>query len=94
VVKLQTLLKRYKSEFSFILYPPTTLNPHSLLLWHQPEATQRLFTMLCLGFVMSLFLSTSYLLTFIGLGAGVKLFITDTIYRRYPKVGHESTPSA
>ncbi|XP_064400185.1 GRAM domain-containing protein 4-like isoform X2 [Halichondria panicea] len=58
----------------------------NLLLWHQPEATRRLFFFICAACVASLFLSNSYMLTLVGLFVGFKLFIIDNIYRKYPKV--------
>jgi hypothetical protein len=89
------------------IFPPSSI--FSLFLWHYPEATKRLYTMLCSFFVLSLIfpnrwtltlvgmaavsifnyaMITSSLLTalFIGFGIGIKLFIIDNVYRKYPKV--------
>ncbi|XP_065909378.1 GRAM domain-containing protein 4-like [Dysidea avara] len=58
----------------------------NLLLWREPEATMKLYKALCMYFVVSLFVSNSYMFTLIGLGIGLKLFVTDRIYSKYPKV--------
>ena len=79
----------------------------SLFLWYHPEATKRLYTMLCSFFIVSLILPngwtlmlvgmvtvsifsnimvTSLTALFIGFGIGIKLFIIDNVYRKYPKV--------
>ncbi|CAI8031704.1 GRAM domain-containing protein 4, partial [Geodia barretti] len=61
----------------------------NLWLWRQPEATTKLYIALLLFLLVSLFLPNSYTLTFIGLFAGMKLFIVDNIYRKYPRVQEE-----
>ena len=78
------------------------MSSFSLLLWREPEATMKLYKALCMYFVVSLFVSNSYMFTligevyqwlavllyclFLGLGIGLKLFVTDRIYSKYPKV--------
>jgi hypothetical protein len=61
----------------------------NLWLWHQPEATRKLYIALLVFLLVTLFLPNSYTLTFIGLFAGMKLFIVDNIYRKYPRVQEE-----
>jgi hypothetical protein len=61
----------------------------NLVLWRQPEATRKLYIALLVFLVVSLFLPNSYTLTLIGLGIGMKLFIVNNIYSKYPRVQEE-----
>ncbi|KAL4226208.1 GRAM domain-containing protein 4 [Mactra antiquata] len=57
----------------------------NLLTWKH-EGTRRVFTMLCLAFLATLFVPTSFLWRFMGLGFGIKIFIVNGIYNKYPKI--------
>nr|XP_058960908.1 GRAM domain-containing protein 4-like isoform X1 [Pocillopora verrucosa] len=58
----------------------------NLLTWQHPLATRKLFTVLNIAFVASLGLRGPTLFTLLGLSFGVKLFIVNPIYHRFPKV--------
>lgn len=58
----------------------------SLLTWQHPEATRKLFTALCFALLASLGFRGPTLFMLIGLFLGIKLFIVNPIYHRFPKV--------
>lgn len=58
----------------------------NLLTWQHPVATRKLFTVLNVAFVASLGLKGPTLFMLIGLSFGIKLFIVNPIYHRFPKV--------
>ncbi|XP_059143166.1 GRAM domain-containing protein 4-like [Physella acuta] len=58
----------------------------SLLTWRHPEASRQLLLAFSAAFITSCILPTNYLFFYAGLATGVKLFIIDYIYNRFPKV--------
>lgn len=58
----------------------------NLLNWHHPEATGRLFIALCIALAASLLLKGPTLFMLIGLFLGIKFFVINPIYNRFPKV--------
>lgn len=58
----------------------------NLLTWKHPEATGKLFIALCTALVASLVLRGPTLFMLIGLFLGIKFFIINPIYHRFPKV--------
>ncbi|KAJ7377647.1 GRAM domain-containing protein 4 [Desmophyllum pertusum] len=59
----------------------------NLLTWQgHPEATRKLFTALCFALLTTLTLKGPTLFMLIGLFLGIKLFIVNPIYHRFPKV--------
>lgn len=58
----------------------------NLLTWEHPEATRKLFTALCVALLASLVLRGKILFMIAGLFWGIKLFMINPIYHRYPKV--------
>ncbi|XP_033744389.1 GRAM domain-containing protein 4-like isoform X2 [Pecten maximus] len=57
----------------------------SLLTWRHP-ATRQLFSGLMFVFIMTCFVPSTYLLTIGGLMFGVKLFIVNYFYNKYPRL--------
>ncbi|KAK0050280.1 GRAM domain-containing protein 4 isoform X2, partial [Biomphalaria pfeifferi] len=58
----------------------------SLLTWRHPQASQKLLSMTFVAFITSCLLPTNYLFFYAGLGLGIKFFIIDYIYNRFPRV--------
>ncbi|XP_064605081.1 GRAM domain-containing protein 4-like isoform X2 [Liolophura sinensis] len=58
----------------------------NLFIWEQPEATSTLFFGLFFGFVLSLIFETGVLFYLAGLYLGVKLFVIDYFFNRYPRL--------
>ncbi|KAL9959274.1 hypothetical protein ACROYT_G032584 [Oculina patagonica] len=58
----------------------------NLLTWQHPVAARKLFTALCFALLASLALRGPTLFRLIGLSLGIKLFIVNPIYHRFPKV--------
>ncbi|KAL5015261.1 hypothetical protein ScPMuIL_009531 [Solemya velum] len=65
----------------------------SLLTWRYPPATKQIFLAACLGFIASCVFPTPYLFYIAGLYAGIKLFIVNFFYNKYPrlKLKYDST---
>lgn len=59
---------------------------NNLLMWRQPDLTKQIFFPLCGAFVASLVFSTDTLLFLAGIGLGLKLFVLDNVYSRYPRL--------
>ncbi|XP_060596267.1 GRAM domain-containing protein 4-like [Ruditapes philippinarum] len=58
----------------------------NMLTWRHREGSKRVLLVLCMGFVMTAIMPTSIFWKFIGLGFGVKIFIVNYIYNRYPRI--------
>ncbi|XP_022109820.1 GRAM domain-containing protein 4-like isoform X2 [Acanthaster planci] len=58
----------------------------NLVLWGNPEATQKLYTSLLCAFIASVILPGEWFFIGAGIFLGVKLFITDNIFSRFPRV--------
>ncbi|CAL1528869.1 unnamed protein product [Lymnaea stagnalis] len=60
----------------------------SLLTWRHPEASRQLLFATTAAFITSCILPTNYFFFYAGksLGLGIKLFIIDYIYNRFPRV--------
>ncbi|KAH9508179.1 GRAM domain-containing protein 4, partial [Bulinus truncatus] len=58
----------------------------SLLTWRHPGASQQLLLATFAAFVTSCLLPTNYFFFYAGLGLGIKFFIIDYIYNRFPRV--------
>lgn len=58
----------------------------NLTRWHPAHITAQIYRTMWIVFVLSLFLPNGYVLSIIGVFIGVKVFIIDTVYRKYPKV--------
>lgn len=58
----------------------------SVLTWRYPPAARRLFTALCGAFIMSLVVDFNILLSIMGFNMGIKLFVIDYVYYKFPKV--------
>lgn len=58
----------------------------SVLTWRYPPAAKRIFTALCGAFIFSLVVDFNILLFIMGMNIGIKLFIIDYIYYKFPKV--------
>ncbi|KAK3590730.1 hypothetical protein CHS0354_030965 [Potamilus streckersoni] len=58
----------------------------NLFIWRYPKGTRRVFSMLCVGFIVSCFVPIASLLTFIGFSFGMKIFLVDNLYRKYPRL--------
>ncbi|XP_074645766.1 GRAM domain-containing protein 4-like isoform X2 [Tubulanus polymorphus] len=58
----------------------------NLLTWQDPNATKKLFTFLCLAFISSCVLPGQLLVLIMGVYAGIKLFVIDYIYQRFPRI--------
>lgn len=58
----------------------------NLLTWQHPEATGKLFVALCMALLASLILKGPTLFMLLGLFLGIKFFIVNPIYHRFPKV--------
>jgi len=54
---------------------------YSLLLWREPDATMKLYKFLCAFFIISLFVSNSYMFTVIGeYNLPISISIINTSY--------------
>ncbi|XP_077995617.1 GRAM domain-containing protein 4-like isoform X2 [Glandiceps talaboti] len=58
----------------------------NLFLWEHPESTRKLYATVCVAFIASIFLPGPFLFKLIGLFLGLKMFIINNIYRKFPKV--------
>ncbi|XP_033647620.1 GRAM domain-containing protein 4-like [Asterias rubens] len=58
----------------------------NLLSWGSPEATQKLYTGLLCAFMVSIILPVEWFLISAGMYMGFKIFITNNIFRKFPRV--------
>ncbi|KAK6176139.1 hypothetical protein SNE40_014478 [Patella caerulea] len=58
----------------------------SLLTWRQPDASNQLFLLILTGFISTCIFPGTDLLHVIGLLTGIKLFIIDNIYNKFPRI--------
>ncbi|CAG5117478.1 unnamed protein product [Candidula unifasciata] len=58
----------------------------SLLTWRHPEASRQLFLAISAAFITSCIMPTALLFFYAGLYMGIKLFIVDYVYNRFPRV--------
>ncbi|XP_012935583.1 GRAM domain-containing protein 4 isoform X2 [Aplysia californica] len=58
----------------------------SMLTWRHPEASRQLLIMVTAAFITSCILPTPLLFFYAGLYLGIKLFIIDYIFNRFPRV--------
>ncbi|XP_071501958.1 GRAM domain-containing protein 4-like [Diadema antillarum] len=58
----------------------------NFLYWTNEDLTKQLYRNLVVAFIVSLFVSGSSLLLFIGLFLGVKIFLMNPVLRRYPRL--------
>lgn len=65
----------------------------NLLMWRQPESTMQLYLTICVGFILSCVLPGKTLFTLIALYGGIKMFIIEYIFTRFPRMKrrHDST---
>ncbi|XP_054711215.1 GRAM domain-containing protein 4-like [Uloborus diversus] len=65
----------------------------NLMLWQQPEVTGHLYFLLIVGFITSCIFPAHQLFTVAGFYLGVKLFIIDYLFYRFPRVQqkHDTT---
>ncbi|GFO42889.1 gram domain-containing protein 4-like [Plakobranchus ocellatus] len=65
----------------------------SALTWRHPEASRQLFLTLLSAFILSCILPTEHIVHYGAFFLGVKLFLIDYIYNRFPRVRrrHDST---
>ncbi|KRZ73441.1 GRAM domain-containing protein 4 [Trichinella papuae] len=61
----------------------------SLLIWENPNLTFRFCLIVVFYFVLSILLTTSQFLTFLGFGIAGKLFIMQYLYFRFPRLRHQ-----
>ncbi|KRX97390.1 GRAM domain-containing protein 4 [Trichinella pseudospiralis] len=61
----------------------------NLLTWENPNLTFRFCLIVIFYFVLSILLTTSQFLTFLGFGIAGKLFIMQYLYFRFPRLRHQ-----
>ncbi|KRY22133.1 GRAM domain-containing protein 4, partial [Trichinella patagoniensis] len=61
----------------------------NLLTWENPNLTFRFCLIVLFYFVLSILLTTSQFLTFLGFGIAGKLFIMQYLYFRFPRLRHQ-----
>ncbi|KRZ24219.1 GRAM domain-containing protein 4 [Trichinella pseudospiralis] len=61
----------------------------NLLTWENPNLTFRFCLIVFFYFVLSILLTTSQFLTFLGFGIAGKLFIMQYLYFRFPRLRHQ-----
>ncbi|XP_035677494.1 GRAM domain-containing protein 4-like isoform X1 [Branchiostoma floridae] len=58
----------------------------NLLTWQHPEATRQLYSSLWMAFLASCVIPGQYLVPMFGVGLGIKLFLIDYVFKRFPRV--------
>ncbi|XP_070573172.1 GRAM domain-containing protein 4-like isoform X1 [Ptychodera flava] len=58
----------------------------NLVMWEHPESTRKLYFFCSVAFVASIFLPGKLLFKITGLFLGVKLFVINSVYRKFPRV--------
>jgi len=60
-----------------------------LFLWTRPIVTTVFYGLILAGFISSLFVPMRMIFTGIGLGLGIKLFVTTYLFHRFPRLQHK-----
>ncbi|KAF6028134.1 GRAMD4 [Bugula neritina] len=58
----------------------------NLLMWKRAGDTKQIFTPLCGAFIMTLFLKLDTIVFVVGWFLGLKLFVIDPVYNRFPRI--------